>query len=185
MARPQLVGVLTRPSGTRPQSLAHAQSTVWAGRVAPKRRSSPRLHFRGVFTRHPQPRPPKDASAQSKTAAGRAVVGCQATVPRGTPTLAKTVDTPQWNTPTKLGLRGRHLAKVTAVESLPKILRIFTIIGPELPPRPTLGFYISSPRGPTNTRPILLQRTHPGLSNYVTPGPAQPSGAEIIDPEIG
>ena len=98
---PNLVGVLTRPQGTRPPSLAPAQSTVRAGRVAPKRCSSRRPHLRGVFTRHPQPRPPKDAPAQSKTAEGRVVVGCQATVPRGTPTIGGRIDTPQWNTPTE------------------------------------------------------------------------------------
>ena len=81
--------------------------------------------------------------------------GCQATAPSGTPTLATPVDTPQWNTPTKWGPRGGHVGEVTAAGSSPKILGVFTIIGPESPPGPNLGFYISPPRGPTNTRPIL------------------------------
>ena len=80
-------------------------------------------------------------------AVGRVVVGCQATVPRGTPTLATPVDTPQWNTPTEWGPRGGYLGEVMAVGSLPKILRVFTTSGPELPTTgPTLACYVSAPR---------------------------------------
>ena len=63
----------------------------------------------GACSRHPQSRPPKDASAQSKTGAGCSRLP---TVPRGMPTFATTVDTPQWNTPTKLGPAGGTLPKL-------------------------------------------------------------------------
>ena len=102
---------------------------------------------------------PKDALQTIKDCGG---AGCI--------TLAKTVDTPtcssKWNTPTKLGLRGRHL--LFLLESLPKILRI-NLVQNFLD---RLWASISQAPGGPRTR-ASIYREH-GLSNYVTPGPAQP-----------